>query len=319
MNRKLFLTSAAAACCAVMAVGVPAASAATEAASENWAGYAATSDSGNFSAVSGGWIQPAANCSSQSPTYSAFWVGLGGGSHSSRALEQTGTQSNCTSGGVAQYYAWYELVPKAPVRLNMRINPGDRMYARVVVSGTTVHLTLDDKTTGAAVNETLHMRSPDTSTAEWVAEAPSQCQPDLQNCTPLPLSDFGSVRFTNAYATSGGHTGSISAWNAQAISLAPSSGNLYADYGYGALGLSDPAGSSSNTSGAQPTSLSSDGTDFSVSYAAGGGSAQSTSGGGGYGYGYGSGYGYGDGSGYGNSSGDGGGWVYIDPSAFLPF
>jgi hypothetical protein len=305
MNRKLLLTSAAAACCAAMAVGVPAASAATEATSENWAGYEVSGGSSNFSAVSGGWVQPTARCSSQSPTYSAFWVGLGGGAQSSSALEQIGTQSDCTASGATQYYAWYELVPKAPVRLEMKISPGDRMYARVTVSATTVRLSLDDQTTGASVNRTLQMSNPDTSTAEWVAEAPSQCTSSLQDCSPLPLADFGSVKFTNAYAASNGHTGSISdaSWSDQAISLAPSSGNIYAGYaGYGASG---------DTAGAEPSSLSSNGTEFSVSYLANGDSySQSTSGygyGGGYGYGYGGGYGYGYG-GYG-----------YDPGAFLPY
>ncbi len=281
MNRKLLLTSAAAACCAALAAGVPAASAATEASSENWGGYEVTNGSSNFSAVSGGWVQPTARCTSQSPTYSAFWVGLGGGGQSSSALEQIGTQSDCTGNGTAQYYAWYELVPKAPVRLDMKIIPGDRTYARVTVSGTTVRLSLDDQTTGASVRKTLQMSNPDTSTAEWVAEAPSQCMSSMQGCTPLPLADFGSVKFTNAYATSGGRTGSISAWTTQAISLAPSSSNLYSYYGYG-----QPA--PSNTAGAQPSSLSSNGTDFSVSYEAGDG---------GYGYG---GYGF-------------------DPGGFLPY
>jgi len=39
MNRKLILTSAAVASCMAMAVAAPAASAATDAVSENWAGY----------------------------------------------------------------------------------------------------------------------------------------------------------------------------------------------------------------------------------------------------------------------------------------
>jgi hypothetical protein len=319
MNSKLLLTSAAAACCAAMTVGVPAASAATEATSENWAGYEVTNGSSNFSAVSGGWVQPTARCTSQNPTYSAFWVGLGGGAPSSSALEQIGTQSDCTGSETGRYFAWYELVPKAPVRLDMQISPGDRMYARVTVSGSTVRLSLDDHTTGAAVSKTLRMANPDTSTAEWVAEAPSQCMSSLQNCTPLALADFGSVKFTNAYATSAGHTGSIGAWNTQAISLAPSGASIYAG-GYGGYGLGSPASSSSNTAGAQPSSLSATGTDFSATYAAGGGSpAQDTSGqGSGYGYGgYGGYWGYGGYGGYGYGYGYGGAYGY-DPGAFMP-
>jgi hypothetical protein len=312
MNRKLLLTSAATVCCAAMALGVPAASAATVATSENWAGYEATNGTSNFSAVSGSWVQPTATCTSQSPTYSAFWVGLGGGGQSSSALEQIGTQSDCTAAGATEYYAWYELVPKAPVRLDMTVGPGDRMYARVTVSGTTVHLSLENQTTGASVDRTLQMSNPDTSTAEWVAEAPSQCMTGLQDCTPLPLTDFGSVRFSNAYATSNGHTGSIgdSSWSTQAIALAPSDGSSYAGYGgYGASG---------NTAGAQPSSLSSGGSEFSVSYSASGdSSAQNTASDGEGGYGYGAGYGYGGTYSYGEGYGYGG--YGYGPGAFMPY
>jgi hypothetical protein len=291
----MILTTAAAACClalapAAVADAAPAAAGSTV--SQNWSGYEVTNASGGYSAVSGGWVQPAARCTAGTPAYSAFWVGLGGGSRSSSALEQTGTQANCTAEGQAQYYAWYELVPAAPVHLNLAIHPGDRMYARVAVNGTTVHFTLENQTTGASVQRTLQMTSPspDTSTAEWVAEAPSACTTTMQNCTPLPLSDFGTVRFTNAYATSGGHTGTIGdpAWSAQAISLAPSSGNLYTGYGYGGYGPQAVGANSSSQAGAQPSSLSSDGSAFSVGYQASDP------------YGY-SGYGY-------------GGYVYVWPA-----
>ena len=60
------------------------------------------------------------------------------------------------------------------------------------------------------------MQNPDTSSAEWIAEAPSQCD-STSSCTPLPLADFGTVQFTGASATANGHTGSIddSNWSSQ--------------------------------------------------------------------------------------------------------
>ena len=39
------------------------------------------------------------------------------------------------------------------------------------------------------------MSNPDTSSAEWIAEAPSQCD-GSGSCQPLPLADFGTVQFT---------------------------------------------------------------------------------------------------------------------------
>src|SRR6201995_4887896 len=79
--------------------------------SANWAGYAATG--AQFSKVSGSWVQPQASCDG-SRGDAVFWVGIGGATQESSALEQTGTEVDC-SGGSAAYSAWYELVPAAPV------------------------------------------------------------------------------------------------------------------------------------------------------------------------------------------------------------
>jgi len=43
------------------------------------------------------------------------------------------------------------------------------------------------------------------SAAEWIAEAPSTC--NNNRCTPLTLTNFGSLTFTNATATSVGIDG----------------------------------------------------------------------------------------------------------------
>lgn len=60
----------------------------------NWADYLVASSATtrtSFSAVSGSWTQPTADCGTGSPSHSAFWVGLGG--YSGDHLEQTGTRS----------------------------------------------------------------------------------------------------------------------------------------------------------------------------------------------------------------------------------
>ncbi len=105
-------------------IGTGAAAAATpEAASANWAGYVAGASGGqNFSRVSGSWVQPSAGTSA-GDGYSAFWVGLGGsGQSSSQSLEQIGTQAD-VSNGQPVYYAWYELVPAAPVKIGVADPP----------------------------------------------------------------------------------------------------------------------------------------------------------------------------------------------------
>jgi hypothetical protein len=301
---------------ALTGLGAASASAATvssqEEVSQNWAGYVAggSSSGTQFSSVSGSWVQPTVSCSS-GQSYSAYWVGLGGSGNQSNALEQTGTQGDCTANGGTEYYAWYELVPAAPVQLGLAIHPGDHISAKVSVSGSNVTVWLSDQTTGQSTTKNLQMSSPDTSSAEWIAEAPSQCD-SSGDCQPLPLADFGTVQFSGASATANGHTGTISdsEWGAQPIALG-SSGTDFASMGSGG-----------SSAGATPSSLSSDGSAFSVTWqqsaadVSGTGGSAGGSGNGGYGdggYGYGGypggygGYGYG-GGGYGYGGGGYGGY-----------
>jgi hypothetical protein len=301
----------AATACAVGVLPTASARAATvqQTESGNWSGYVVgKSDNGSFKSVTGSWVQPKANCeAANGSTYAAFWVGIGG-ADGKTALEQDGTEVNCSADGTASYYAWYELVPKAPVKVDLPVRPGDKITATTTVDGHNVTETITNDTTGDTFTKTLYMANPDTSTAEWVAEAPSQCSGGVSNCTTLPLSDFGKVNFTSSSATdSSGHTGSISdsSWQAAAITLNPSEGSSGAQY------ISDTSASGAAT----PSGLSDDGSAFSVSYQNAGATSTSTGTGGygssGYGStgGYGSsGYGYGAGDGYGYGSGDGYGY-----------
>ncbi len=265
--------------------------------SANWAGYVANapSDGSGFARVSGSWVQPSADASAGDGD-AAFWVGIGGGgggqsgsTSPTGSLEQVGTQTD-VSNGQTVYYAWYELVPSAPVKLDLAINPGDQISASVAVDGSNVTVSLTNQTTGRSYTNALQMSNPDTSTAEWIAEAPSASdgQGSLQ---PVTLADFATVGFVNASATADGHTGTISdpTWAAQPVSLDESS-----------------------AAGAQPSSLSSDGSAFSIAWQSdgGGASAQAVApggGDGGYGGGYGDGYGS-YGGGYGGYPGGYGGY-----------
>lgn len=254
---------------------------AQSATSANWSGYVAggSADGSNrqFSSVSGSWTEPSANCAS-GQGYASFWVGLGGSGGGSGSLEQVGTETNCSGGANANHFAWYELVPAGPVRLDLSISPGDHLSGRVTVSGSNVTVSLTDQTTGASATKTLQMSDPDVSTAEWIAEAPSACD-SSGNCQPVPLADFGSVGFTGASATADGHTGPISDpnWTAQPVELASGGGDFVSDQQSG---------------GATPSDLGNDGSSFSVTWAAS--SAQSSdpyADGGPPGYGYAYGYG----------------------------
>src|SRR5438270_1990214 len=138
--------------------------------SANWAGYVAQNNT--FSSVSGSWVQPSAKCTANS-TYSACWVGIGGASNQSQGLEQVGTQANCSSSGQTSNYAWYELIPAAPVKLELSIKPGDHITGKVTVNGTNVLVALTNTTTGQSVSKSLQTDNIDTGSAEWIAEAPS--------------------------------------------------------------------------------------------------------------------------------------------------
>jgi len=343
MQKKLVVpTLAATAACALGAVPVAsAASDVQQAASANWAGYVVGSSSSGssgteYKSVTGTWVQPTANCSN-GQGYSAFWDGLGGAGQT-EALEQAGTEADCSASGSASYFAWYELVPSAPVQVSMAVHPGDSITSKVTVEGSNVTIDLSNNTTGQTFTKTLQMSNPDTSSAEWIAEAPSSCTQGVSNCTPLALTDFGTVKFSGASATTtGGHTGTISDsdWSTAAVSLSPSA----SDSGFGGTQFA----SQETSAGATPSSLSSDGSGFSVTWSAdaGSGGASDTSGsaggypgsssdggypgsssaggypsggygygGGGDGYGSGDGYGYGSGDGYGYGDGGYGGYGY---------
>ena len=230
--------------------------------SSNWAGYAVASvdetAAASFTSVSGAWRQPAATCTPGSAMYAAFWVGLGGYSDTSQALEQIGTESNCSASGKATYDVWYELVPAASVPVKLVVKPGDSLSASVTVNGTSVVLRIKNNTRKTTFTKTLSMSAPDVSSAEWIAEAPSACTND-GNCRTLPLANFGTITFASARATAAGHSGTITdaGWAPTAVSLAGGGG-----FGRGFGRFSTFA----TSAGATPSALSADGGNFAVTW-----------------------------------------------------
>jgi Peptidase A4 family len=233
--------------------------------SSNWAGYAvtapavitpiptapATTPPVTFASVSGGWVQPAVTCTRGKATYSAFWVGIGGFSPTSQALEQIGTEANCTAAGKVKYSMWYELVPAASVPIKFKVFPGNAIAASVKVNGTKVTLQIRNLSRKTNFTKTLDMAAPDVSSAEWIAEAPTGC--DSSGCEQLPLAKFRTLTFTKASTTtSDGHTGTISdiAWSPTMIDLEDIA--------------SGPFSAETTVSGALPSALSSNGASFAV-------------------------------------------------------
>ena len=223
----------------------------------NWSGYAAASpttegapstDSLTFGDVTGTWTQPKAHCIKGRSDAAAFWVGIGGFNEDSSTLQQIGTTAQCSSRGVGSAFVWWEIVPAAEVRVPMKIRAGDRVTAAVLINGSKVTMSIKNATRGTRFSTSVMVSQPlDVSSAEWIAEAPTACTADGV-CEVVPLTNFGSVRFSNAAARANQVSGTITdpAWVATPLQLIPDT--------------------SANAAGASPGALSADGRSFSVSW-----------------------------------------------------
>jgi hypothetical protein len=202
---------------------LPATAGAAKAVSTNWAGYVtvpSAASGSRFSSVSGTWTQPAARCTAGRETYSAVWVGLGGYGESARALEQVGTDADCTRSGRAVYSAWFELLPAGSVKVALKVRPGQQLAASVTVRAQRVTLRIRNLSTGARFNTTRRASTVEVASAEWIVEAPSVCG-TANGCRTLQLTDFGRAVFSSATATARRHTGTIndSGWTATELEL----------------------------------------------------------------------------------------------------
>ena len=267
MRRALATLSIALGAAVAVAAAVAASTAGIDV-SSNWSGYALTgvgstatvaSTSMSFSDVTGTWTQPAATCTPGQSTSAAIWVGLGGYTVGSNSLEQTGTSADCNGAGKATYYAWYELVPAASVTLKLKIFPGDKTTSTVLINGTDVLVQVKNRTRHTFFSKHLQMATPDLSSAEWIAEAPSECTV-TGFCRTVPLTNFGSVTFSKIAALGNGQGGTLSGpgWEPTPIQLVPRARRVFGDVN----------ASASSTAGASPTNLAADGSAFTVNWLA---------------------------------------------------
>ncbi len=225
--------------------------------SSNWSGYVVTASDtaaapATFTDVTGVWTQPEVSCRVGSSAASGFWVGLGGFSEDSTALEQIGTSSDCRTSGRPTYYAWFEIIPSPPVLLSLKIFPHDKILGAVAVLNGQLLLELKDITRGRTVTKTVDVASPDLTSAELIAEAPSMCS-TVDECQTVPLARFGRVTFSRAAVTGDGHTGTLDdpAWLTTPIVLVPDNSAL---------------ATGNNQAGASPSALTADGRGFTVTW-----------------------------------------------------
>jgi hypothetical protein len=237
--------------------------------SSNWSGYVAaglgstatTASSGmTYTDVTGQWVEPRAACAPGSPSSVAIWVGLGGYSESSNDLEQTGTSADCGPNGVPSYYAWYELVPANSVTVKtLKIYPGDVISSAVVIDGSSVLVQVTDRTRKTRFTRHLTMAAPDQTSAEWIVEAPTQCNGG-SSCRQLALTNFGSIAFSHSYAIGNGISGTISSpsWIDTALQLVPAGSRFFGSVN----GTDQPTGGP----GAGTSPLAPDGKGFTVTW-----------------------------------------------------
>ena len=214
--------------------------------SYNWSGYAVTGAAGSVTDARASWTVPPVSCPIGSKPrqnqYSSFWVGIDG--FNDNTVEQIGTDSDCQRGRPT-YYAWFEFYPNPMFIINsVTIHPNDVISAEVVSNGGgwfTVSLT-NVTTNQPSGSVSTQVPGAQQSSAEWIAEAPSS------SSGVLPLADFGTAVFSQNGATVGGATGSIGSFgsNVQDITM---------------VGQRAP-----HPIKAQPSSLSTDGTSFWVTW-----------------------------------------------------
>ncbi len=196
-----------------------------------WSGYALPEfETGNlYTSAQATWTVPAVSYEGVE-ALSASWVGIGGFCENSgcdpvdQTLIQLGTAQAALTAKKTEYWAWYEMLPKASIPTKLKVKPGDVITASLSCAGACTGkqkwtLSMTNETTGKSWHKHVTYKSPKLS-AEWIEEAPSS------RGGVFPLADFGTATFTQSMAN--------------AVSADLSTGD--------SLIMEDPNGQSSNVS-----------------------------------------------------------------------
>ncbi|MDQ2912931.1 MAG: G1 family endopeptidase [Chloroflexota bacterium] len=198
--------------------------------SSNWSGYAA--NGGTFTSVTGTWTVPTVAATSSGAD--ATWVGIGG--LTSRDLIQAGTQAMVDGSGTVEYSSWIEMLPASSRPVPLTVTAGDSVTVTITQqTGNDWLIAMKNNTTGGTYNVTVQYSSSNSS-AEWVQEAPSIGR------GLVSLDQFGTVQFNGVSAVRDGKTMSAAALSAKAITMINGQGQAIA----------------------QPSTLASDGSSFTV-------------------------------------------------------
>jgi hypothetical protein len=191
----------------------------SQATSQNWSGYAATS--GSYTGVSATWTVPQPTTTG-APGVGATWVGIGG--VNSRDLIQAGTQDVASGSGQSEYQAWIETLPQASRQVPLAVSPGDSVTVSIDEQGAgsgVWQISMQDNTSGKSYQTTVHYASSESS-AEWVEEAP------VGDGSLMPLDNFSAVNFSQATAIQNGQTVNLAQTGAQPITMLNGAGQALA-------------------------------------------------------------------------------------------
>lgn len=218
-------------------------------ANPNWAGHVAIpglDPPAMFESASGTWRQPAAACRrGEHGAAAAIWVGIGGYDGGSDELQQIGSTVGCDRRGRPFSTAWFALLPYPPHPIAHKVRSGDTLAGAVTVLPTAVRLQLIDRTAGWSFTRTIGWGPADTTSAEWIVEAPVNCVYDA--CRQAPLANFHSLTFTEIAASTSAGVGTLahSPWAGTdvALTLTPAQTGT-ARTGTASAGPLDPDGTS---------------------------------------------------------------------------
>jgi hypothetical protein len=172
--------------------------------SSNWSGYilAHFQTDEKYTSIQGTWTVPSITYAGVQAV-SAEWVGIGGFCKTAKCnkekdvdktLIQLGTAEESLGISNVQYFAWYEVLPKASVPISMPVNPGDVMTVSLTCAGNCKGkanwtFSFMDETSGQSFSKNIKYKSPLLS-AEWIEEAPTGSR------GIFPLADYGTASFS---------------------------------------------------------------------------------------------------------------------------
>jgi len=160
--------------------------------SENWAGAVYAEGDGTYTAVTGTFTVPTPSGDGAA----SAWVGIDGDTCDT-AILQTGVDFT-SDGGEVSYDAWYEWYPDYAYDFDgIDIASGDVIKLTVTATSTTSGTAVIENTSnGQTVTQDITSTSAlCEENAEWIVE-------DFEeNGSLVEFADFGTVTFTDAYAT----------------------------------------------------------------------------------------------------------------------